>query len=64
MPRKSFFSRLFKKQINTDDSEYEKLVYAEALYKYFEITNKHCDCWECKQKKEKLHKYLKDNFYK
>jgi hypothetical protein len=55
---------LFWKEIKPDDPEYKKKVYAEALYRYFEYQEKNCTCSLCRNEKEKLYAYLKENFRK
>ena len=64
MKRKPFTSRLFFKEIKPDNPEYKKIAYAEALYRYFEYQEKNCTCSLCRNEKEKLYNYLKDNFGK
>ena len=55
---------MFWKEIKPDNPEYKKIAYAEALYRYFEYQEKNCTCSLCRNEKEKLYNYLKDNFGK
>ena len=61
---KPFHSKLFRKEIKPEDPEYKQKVYAEALYLYFEYQEKNCTCSLCRNEKEKLYNYLKENFRK
>ena len=58
MQRKDFKSRLFKKNIKTDDLDYWFYIYAEALYRLKLNTELNCPCSECWVEKTKLNHLL------
>ena len=58
MQRKDFKSRLFRKNIKSDDLDYWFYLYAEALYGLKLITELNCPCSECWVDKTKLNHIL------
>ena len=58
MQRKDFKSRLFKKNIKSDDLDYWFYLYAETLYRLKLITELNCPCSECWVEKTKLNHLL------
>lgn len=47
MQRKTFKSRLFKKNIKADELDYWKFLYSEILFRLNQITDLNCPCGEC-----------------
>ena len=58
MQRKSFKSRLFKKNIKSDDLDYWFYLYAESLYRLKLNIELNCPCSECWVEKTKLNHLL------
>jgi hypothetical protein len=58
MQRKDFKSRLFKKNIKSDDLDYWFYLYAETLYRLRLNTELNCPCSECWSEKTKLYHLL------
>lgn len=58
MTKNNFFSLLYKKNIAEGDSDYNKIIIAEALYrlKLFEL--KPCSCMKCQEDKKKLEEFI------
>jgi len=58
MQRKNFKSRLFRKNIKSDDLDYWFFLYAEALYRLKLNLELNCPCSECWVEKTKLNHLL------
>ena len=58
MQRKDFKSRLFRKNIKSDDLNYWFYLYAEALYRLKLNTELNCPCSDCWVEKTKLNHLL------
>ena len=63
MPKKQFHSELFGRIIEPNDKDYWQIVYAESLYRYYDLLERNCYCFECKNKIEKLSNYIKTYKY-
>jgi hypothetical protein len=58
MQKKTFYSRLFRKNILPEDSEYWYKVLAETLFRIDYLKEKNCSCMECGRQLNELEKYL------
>jgi hypothetical protein len=58
MQRKEFKSRLFRKNIKSNDLNYWFYLYAESLYRLKLNTELNCPCSECWVEKTKLNNLL------
>jgi len=58
MSKKVFHSQLYGKFVQPDDEEYWIKVYAESLFRYYNLVKADCSCFECKREREKLAEYL------
>jgi len=58
MQRKNFKSRLFRKNIKSDDLDYLYYLYADALYRLKRNTELNCPCSDCWVEKTKLNHLL------
>jgi hypothetical protein len=58
MERKPFKSRLFKKNIRSDDLDYWYYLYSDALYRLKLNIELNCPCSECWVEKTKLNHLL------
>jgi hypothetical protein len=47
MKKKTFRSQLFRKEINVNDPEYWIKVYAELLFRIYELEKQKCNCLKC-----------------
>jgi hypothetical protein len=47
MNRKAFRTKLFKRTVNPDNSDYWQLLYAEVLYRLKELEDLKCPCSFC-----------------
>lgn len=54
MERKTFYSRVFKKKINTDNVEYWNFLFAELLFRLKSLKELNCPCGSCFSDKIKL----------
>ena len=65
MPKKPFFSSFYKGTIvKPDDPDYWLKVKVETLYRYVDLIERGCSCFECKRTKEKLYLFIKENILK
>ena len=58
MQKKLFYSRLFRKNILSEDSEYWYKVLAETLFRIDYLEEKNCSCMECNRQLNKLEEFL------
>lgn len=47
MKKKNFRSQLFRKEIKENDPEYWIKVYAELLFRIYELEKQKCNCFKC-----------------
>jgi len=58
MQKKVFYSRLFRKNILPEDSEYWYKVLAETLFRIDYLEEKNCNCMECNRQLKELEEFL------
>jgi hypothetical protein len=58
MKKKVFYSRLFRKNIIPEDSEYWYKVLAETLFRIDYLKEKKCSCIECNRELSELEEFL------
>ncbi len=58
MAKKGFYSQLFKRFINKNESDYTAIVKAELLFRIRELEKKNCSCFQCQSDLEKFENYL------
>jgi len=58
MHKKIFYSRLFRKNILPEDSEYWYKVLAETLFRKEYLEEKKCSCMECNKELTELNEFL------
>jgi len=58
MRKKIFYSRLFRKNILPEDSEYWYKVLAESLFRIDYLEEKKCSCMECNKELNELNEFL------
>jgi hypothetical protein len=59
MKKKNFRSQLFRKEILENDPEYWIKVYAELLFRIYEMEDQKCNCFKCQTDLENYRSYLK-----
>lgn len=62
MRKKQFYSRLFARNIEKSDKDYEAFVKAELLFRIKELETKNCSCMACRDELQGLRKYY-DKLY-
>ena len=58
MHKKVFYSRLFRKNVITEDPDYWYKVLAETLFRIEYLEEKNCSCAGCKNELETLLEFL------
>jgi len=58
MKKKVFYSRLFRKNVITEDSDYWFKVVAETLYRIDYLKEKDCTCMICQNELSSLEEFL------
>ena len=59
MKKKNFRSQLFRKEILENDPEYWIKVYAELLFRIYEMEDQKCNCFKCQTDLDNYRIYLK-----
>jgi len=59
MKKKNFRSQLFRKEILENDPEYWIKVYAELLFRIYEMEDQKCNCFKCQTDLENYRIYFK-----
>lgn len=57
MIKKGFYSQLFKRFINKNESDYTAIVKAELLFRIRELEKQNCTCFQCQSDLEKFENY-------
>lgn len=57
MRKKKFYSRLFGRNIEKSEKDYEAFVKAELLFRVKDLETKNCSCMACRDELEELKDY-------
>jgi hypothetical protein len=60
MKKKTFYSRLFRKNIEVYEKDFWQKYYAEALFRLRELEEQDCSCIQCRTEREKLEGFMKN----
>lgn len=60
MERKTFYSKLFKRNINQEEADFWQFLYAELLHRLREIDDLYCFCEHCQENTDNLNRIIKD----
>ena len=62
MDKKAFFSRLFNRKIQPDNSDFWIILYAEVQHRLKQIEDLNCHCHFCSDEKRHLEYVLSDMY--